>query len=165
MKQYNLNSFADNDSMAEDVARSLCPGDIILLSGPIGAGKTTFVRSLIRRLQDANTEVPSPSFNLLYEYETGLGKVRHFDLYRLKHPAEAEETRGVKLAEQKQVALVPLREIVLFLFSSRFSNILVTTIEACQSPFAIDNSMFACPGRMSFRINFKLQNIPFLAPG
>ena len=62
--------------------------DCILLFGEIGTGKTTLSRALINSLQKQNkedeTEVLSPTFNIVYEYEVGKFKVMHYDLYRLK---------------------------------------------------------------------------------
>jgi tRNA threonylcarbamoyl adenosine modification protein YjeE len=63
--------------------------------GELGSGKTTFTRSLIHQLQEKNkvskTEVLSPTFNLLYEYEIKSTKVMHYDLYRLKVVKEIDQ--------------------------------------------------------------------------
>lgn len=74
---------------AENFAKSLSVGDVILLHGNLGAGKSVFARAVIRGLMDdSNLEVPSPTFTLVQTYETTRGPLWHFDLYRLK---EAEE--------------------------------------------------------------------------
>lgn len=76
-------------------ARALAPllksGDALLLDGPLGAGKTSFARALIRALAGPEIEVPSPSFNLVLTYETPVGTVSHFDLYRIADPRELDE--------------------------------------------------------------------------
>jgi tRNA threonylcarbamoyladenosine biosynthesis protein TsaE len=78
--------------LADWIALRLQPGDAVLLSGPLGAGKTALARALLRRLAgDASLEVPSPSFTLVQSYETRLGWVHHFDLWRLDGPAGVEE--------------------------------------------------------------------------
>ena len=86
-------------AFAEDIAVSLRVGDIVGLSGGLGAGKTTFARALIRALaSDPGLEVPSPTFTLVQTYATGGLTVAHFDLYRLAGSAELDETGFVDAA-------------------------------------------------------------------
>jgi tRNA threonylcarbamoyl adenosine modification protein YjeE len=75
-----------------DVAAVIEAGDVITLSGDLGAGKTTFARALIRHLAgDATVEVPSPSFTLMQAYELPRFTLVHADLYRLSGPSELAE--------------------------------------------------------------------------
>ncbi len=75
-----------------DIAAALAPGDLITLSGDLGAGKTTFARALIRHLAgDATVEVPSPTFTLMQAYELPRFSLVHADLYRLSGPGELAE--------------------------------------------------------------------------
>ncbi len=93
---------------AAALAPLLGPGDVLLLSGGIGAGKTHFARSLIQtRLAAAGLveDVPSPTFTLVQTYEDGTGEIWHADLYRLTHPDEVEEL-GLVDAFQDAICLV-----------------------------------------------------------
>ena len=92
MLKYKLSQI---DSISKKILLNLSKTDCIFLFGELGSGKTTFTRSLINQIQEKNkvakTEVPSPTFNLLYEYEIKSLKVMHYDLYRLKTKKEIEQ--------------------------------------------------------------------------
>ncbi len=79
-------------AFARFVAGEVRSGDLITLSGDLGAGKTTFARSLIRILAaDPWLEIPSPTFTLLQVYDTSFGRIVHADLYRIGSPDELAE--------------------------------------------------------------------------
>ncbi len=81
------------------------PGDVILLEGPIGAGKSCLARAVIRTRLSREEEVPSPSFTLVQVYEAEGVELWHADLYRLTHPDEVWEL-GLDDAFQTAICLV-----------------------------------------------------------
>lgn len=106
MASLYLASLADTDRLGARLALALRPGDAILLRGPYGAGKTALARALLRALAgDPALDVPSPSYTLVQSYDTPLGLVHHFDLWRLDGAESvlelgwAEARDGVVLAE------------------------------------------------------------------
>ena len=83
---------AATDALGVELASLLEPGDLVVLDGDLGAGKTALARAVIRALAgDPDLDVPSPTFALVQPYETGKGPVLHADLYRLGDPREVEE--------------------------------------------------------------------------
>lgn len=91
-----LEDAAATERLGGDLARALKKGDVLALSGEIGAGKSTLARSLIRAMaDDAQLEVPSPTFTLAQEYKLRIPIV-HFDFYRLTDPDEARASSALK---------------------------------------------------------------------
>lgn len=76
--------------LGQAIAPLLAPGDSVLLYGPLGMGKSTLARGLIRALTTPDEDVPSPTFTLVQFYDSD-PPVAHFDLYRLTRPEEAFE--------------------------------------------------------------------------
>jgi tRNA threonylcarbamoyladenosine biosynthesis protein TsaE len=75
---------AETEAVGERLAAALAPGNVVLLHGQLGAGKTAFVRGLARGLGAAADEVSSPTFTLIQEYRGGRLPLFHVDLYRLE---------------------------------------------------------------------------------
>ena len=107
------------NSISVKISKKLEKGDCIFLIGEIGVGKTTFTRHLINNLQKQNglkeTEVLSPTFNLLYEYDIKDLKIMHYDLYRIKKMGELDHLGifsdgldSVKLIEWPDLIKTPL---------------------------------------------------------
>jgi tRNA threonylcarbamoyladenosine biosynthesis protein TsaE len=78
------------DAAAARLAKTLRPGDALALSGDLGAGKTTFVRAIVRALHGSDVPVSSPTFIFRQRYD-GTPPIEHLDLYRIDDPAEAAE--------------------------------------------------------------------------
>ncbi|MGN0929535.1 MAG: tRNA (adenosine(37)-N6)-threonylcarbamoyltransferase complex ATPase subunit type 1 TsaE [Alphaproteobacteria bacterium] len=78
-------------NFAKQFAIQLKKGDIILLYGTLGIGKTFFTRSLIQSLINKDIDVPSPTFTILQNYESPKGTISHYDLYRIESPDELYE--------------------------------------------------------------------------
>ena len=88
----NISEEIKTKSIAEIFSNNIKVGDTILLRGDLGVGKTTFIRYLINFLQRQNnqsiTEISSPTFNLVHEYQLGSLVIKHYDLYRINDEKE-----------------------------------------------------------------------------
>jgi tRNA threonylcarbamoyladenosine biosynthesis protein TsaE len=90
-RSIELPNVAATEALAFAVAALARPGDVILLEGPLGAGKSVFARAFLRTASDDPAlEVPSPTFTLVQSYNTPIGAIHHFDLWRLDGPGIAE---------------------------------------------------------------------------
>ena len=90
-----INSLDQLNKVSLKIIAKISKKDCILLFGEIGVGKTTLSRALINNLQNQNkedeTEVLSPTFNIVYEYQIGKFKIMHYDLYRLKTEKDIQQ--------------------------------------------------------------------------
>jgi tRNA threonylcarbamoyladenosine biosynthesis protein TsaE len=84
---YTTHSEEETQQVARELASTLAAGDVLLLSGNLGAGKTAFVRGLAEGLGIDPGEVSSPTFTLIHEYRGGRLTLYHADLYRLERAA------------------------------------------------------------------------------
>ena len=104
-----IKSLEQLNSLSKKVADQLKKNDYIFLIGEIGVGKTTFTRFLINNLQKKEgtktTDVLSPTFNLLYEYDLKNYKIMHYDLYRLKEEKELNNL-GIFKENQKAIKII-----------------------------------------------------------
>ena len=91
--------------LGETLAQRMRIGEALCLTGPLGAGKSTLARALVRALTRPDEEVPSPTFTLVQTYEGPDFPIAHFDLYRLSDPDEAYEI-GLEEALEDGVAII-----------------------------------------------------------
>ena len=145
---------------AVDIAAALEPGDLVTLSGALGAGKTAFVRALIRHLAgDDAIEVPSPTFTLLQSYELPQFPLVHADFYRLSGPAELTELGFDDLPEGTVVLLEWPDRVAGFLPPDRLD---ITFTLAPQLGPQVRNARVVGHGTFSARVERMMQVRAFL---
>ena len=110
-----LSDSVATDELGKRLAKRLQPGDVVLLFGQIGTGKSHLVRSIIQALFAAEgitrIDVPSPTYTLVQTYELERATVVHADLYRLGDASEIEEL-GLDEAFGRDITLVEWPEII-----------------------------------------------------
>ncbi len=110
-----LKSLEDTKNFSKSFSKILKSGDIIFLYGDIGVGKTTFVRFFINYLEKRNkvkkSDVLSPTFNIVYDYEVGKIKILHYDLYRLKNYKDISQL-GMFETSNNHIKIVEWPELI-----------------------------------------------------
>ena len=111
----NISKEKDTKIVAERFCKLVNLGDLILLTGNLGVGKTTFIKYIINSFQRINrqkiSEVPSPTFNITNEYQIKKISIKHYDLYRIKNKKELNNL-GIQENLKKQITLIEWPEIV-----------------------------------------------------
>ena len=110
-----ISSLKDLHKLTNKISKIILPGDYLFLFGEIGVGKTTFARQLINVFELKNnikkSEVPSPTFNILFEYELKDFIIKHYDLYRLKNEEEIKNLELFEI-EEKNITLIEWPELI-----------------------------------------------------
>jgi tRNA threonylcarbamoyladenosine biosynthesis protein TsaE len=91
--------------LGSEIARSLKPGDVVALTGELGAGKTYFIKGIAKGLSIPEREVTSPTYKFLNRY-TGKFILNHIDAYRLSSSAEASDTLGDEITDKKAITVI-----------------------------------------------------------
>lgn len=113
--------------LAREIAASSNVGNVIGLRGTLGAGKSFFARNFINSLQEKPTEILSPTFNLVYSYDSKKGEIFHFDLYRLKDENELENI-GFFDALRNGICLIEWPEIAQRFLKKQYTEIAIKII-------------------------------------
>ena len=110
-----LKSIKDTHNFSKSISKIISAGDIIFLYGEIGVGKTTFVRFVINHLESKNgirnSEVLSPTFNIVYDYDVRYTKILHYDLFRLKNYKDISQL-GMFETSNDHIKIVEWPELV-----------------------------------------------------
>ena len=110
-----ISSILDLQKITNRIKKILLPGDVIFLYGQIGVGKTTFVRLLINNYENEKklkkSEVLSPTFNIMFEYDIKDFTIEHYDLYRLKNEKEIKNI-GLFANLEKNITIVEWPELI-----------------------------------------------------
>ena len=110
-----ISSIIDLQKITSSINKILLPGDAIFLYGEIGVGKTTFARLLINNYEDEKklkkSEVLSPTFNIVFEYDIRDFTIEHYDLYRLKNEKEIKNI-GLFVNLKKNITIVEWPELI-----------------------------------------------------
>ena len=110
-----LNSLNDTKKFSKNISKIIKAGDVIFLYGEIGVGKTTFVRFFINHLENKNgiknSDILSPTFNIVYDYEIGTIKIIHYDLFRLKNYVDISQL-GMFETSQDCIKIVEWPELI-----------------------------------------------------
>tara|TARA_Y100000590_G_scaffold418928_1_gene520219 strand:+ start:30 stop:485 length:456 start_codon:yes stop_codon:yes gene_type:complete len=110
-----LKSLEDTQNFSKKISKIIEAGDIIFLYGEIGVGKTTFVRFFINYLENKkgikNSDVLSPTFNIVYDYDVGKIKIQHYDLYRLKNYKDISQL-GMFETSKNHIKIVEWPELI-----------------------------------------------------
>ena len=113
----NISEEIKTKSIAEIFSNNIKVGDTIFLRGELGVGKTTFIRYLINFLQRQNnqliTEISSPTFNLVHEYQLGSLVIKHYDLYRINDEKDLKNL-GIFEIDNDQITLIEWPKIIKF---------------------------------------------------
>jgi len=110
-----LKSLEDTQNFSKSISTIVDTGDVIFLYGEIGVGKTTFVRFFINHLESKNkiknSDVLSPTFNIVYDYNIGKAKILHYDLYRLKNYKDISQL-GIFETSNDHIKIVEWPELI-----------------------------------------------------
>ena len=163
-----LKSLEDTKNLSKNISKIVKSGDIIFLYGEIGAGKTTFVRFFINNLENKNkiknSDVLSPTFNIVYDYDFGKEKILHYDLYRLRNYKWTEikpQVHEIEFPDKKRILLLAEGRLVnlgcatghpSFVMSASFTNQTIAQIELWNNSDKYENKVYVLPKHLDEKV-------------
>jgi tRNA threonylcarbamoyladenosine biosynthesis protein TsaE len=139
-KTITTHSEDDTAAVGRGLAATLSAGDVLLLYGDLGAGKTAFVRGLAEGLGVSRDEVSSPTFTLIQEYRGGRLPLFHVDLYRIDDVREFDELGLDEIAEDGVLAIEWAEKLDARLKPSRYTSVRIAHADGDERRIAIETS-------------------------
>lgn len=139
METVTINNLKETASFAKKFAKLLQGGEIILLNGDLGAGKTTFTRQVLKAL-GVKGEVTSPTFTIMREYSTKKFNIYHFDMYRIKSPDEVREfglEDYIYSGDKRSLVFIEWSENIKEMLKGKFIEINISLIDDQKRKFEI----------------------------
>lgn len=138
MESFIINNLKQTEKLAKKFAKLLVGGEVVLLDGDLGAGKTTFTKYILKAL-GVKDNITSPTFTLMHEYKTKKFNIYHFDMYRLDN---ANEVLNLGLEEylfanSKSIAFVEWSEKIKDLLKGKFIKIKISILDENKRKFEI----------------------------
>ncbi|HXH65332.1 MAG TPA: tRNA (adenosine(37)-N6)-threonylcarbamoyltransferase complex ATPase subunit type 1 TsaE [Mariprofundaceae bacterium] len=127
---FHSNNESETSEFAEEFSRTIRPGDVVALSGELGAGKSVFARALMRALGVTDEAMPSPTFAIIQEYPAKGCRVAHMDWYRLSCVEELEAIGVREYMQVPWITIVEWPERAASLLPSSTRHVSITTIAA-----------------------------------
>ncbi len=140
MKTFVINNIKQTKKLAQSFAKLLVGGEVILLNGDLGAGKTTFTKFVLQAL-GVKDNITSPTFTLMHEYKTKRFNIYHFDMYRL---SDANEATALGFEEylysedKSSIVFVEWAENIKDILKGNFIKINIKLIDDNKRKFEID---------------------------
>ena len=139
MDKIDVKNLKETEILAKKFAKLLSGGEVILLNGDLGAGKTTFTKFLLKAL-GVKAEVTSPTFTIMREYNTKKFNIYHFDMYRLSSGAEAIEfglEEYIYNENNRSIVIIEWAENIKDILKGKFVEINIKLIEDDKRSFEI----------------------------
>jgi len=150
-KTINTHAEEETAAIGRELAESLSAGDVVLLFGDLGAGKTAFVRGLAEGLGVPRDDVSSPTFTLIQEYRGGRLTLFHVDLYRIEDPREFDELGLDEIAEDGVLAVEWAEKLDARLKPSRYVSVSISHKAGDERQIELTNSPTHQPTNYSER--------------
>jgi tRNA threonylcarbamoyladenosine biosynthesis protein TsaE len=138
MAKYRTTSVAETEEVGAALARSFVGGECVALEGNLGAGKTQFVRGMVKGLGGSGRGVSSPTFVLLNVYERGRLAVYHLDAYRVSGADDLEAIGFTELLEQGGVVVVEWASRVRELLPANCVDVTITAVAEGEREIVVE---------------------------